>query len=107
MGRGQKFYCLRQGTSKREERREGSAGGEGTSVFRGPSLEFLWSHKPILRQTKGFWKQSNFENFQLPLNSQNNSTFWGLLRGPWLGLHGPSGHYVGPHEGSNTRIVTK
>ena len=30
-----------------------------------------------------------------------------LLGGPWLGLHGLSGHYVGPHGCSNSRIVTK
>ena len=30
-----------------------------------------------------------------------------LLGGPWLGLDGPSGHYVGPHGCSSTRIVTK
>ena len=30
-----------------------------------------------------------------------------LLGGPWLGLDGPSGHYVGPQGRSSTRIVTK
>ena len=30
-----------------------------------------------------------------------------LRHGPWLGLDGPSGHYVGPHGRSSTRIVTK
>ena len=30
-----------------------------------------------------------------------------LLGGPWLGLDGPSGHYMGPHGCSSTRIVTK
>ena len=30
-----------------------------------------------------------------------------LLGGPWLGLDGPGGHYVGPHGRSSTRIVTK
>ena len=27
--------------------------------------------------------------------------------GSWLGLHGPSGHYVGPHGCPSTCIVTK
>ena len=31
----------------------------------------------------------------------------GLLGGPWRRLDGPSGHYVGPHGCSSTRIVTK
>ena len=31
----------------------------------------------------------------------------GLLGGAWLGLHGPTGHYVGPRGCSSTRIVTK
>ena len=35
-----------------------------------------------------------------------NSNFE-FLGGPWLGLDGPSGHYVGPHGRSSTRIVTK
>ena len=30
-----------------------------------------------------------------------------LLGGPWLGLDGRSGHYVGYHGCSSTRIVTK
>ena len=38
-----------------------------------------------------------------PLHSSN----LGLLEGPWLGLHWPSGHYMGPHGCSSTLIVTK
>ena len=30
-----------------------------------------------------------------------------LLGGPWLGLYGLGGHYVGPHGCSSIRIVTK
>ena len=26
----------------------------------------------------------------------------GILQGPWLGLHGPSGHYMAPHGYSST-----
>ena len=35
------------------------------------------------------------------------TTILKLLGGPWLRLHGPSGHYAGPHGHSSTRIVTK
>ena len=31
----------------------------------------------------------------------------GLSGGSWHRLHRPSGHYVGPHGGSSTPIVTK
>ena len=41
--------------------------------------------------TKGFRKKSNFRKFQVPLHDANNSNS-GLSRGPWSGLHGPSGH---------------
>ena len=43
-------------------------------------------------------------NFQVPLNTRTNSNF-GAFGGP--GLHGPSGHYVGPQGCPSTRIVTK
>ena len=34
-------------------------------------------------------------NCQVSLTRLHNSNF-GLLGGPWLGVHGPSGHYNGP-----------
>ena len=40
------------------------------------------------------------------LNSLNNSNS-GAFGGPWPGLHGPSGHYMGPDGCSSTRNVTK
>ena len=43
---------------------------------------------------------------QMPLNHLQTAILK-LLGGPWLGLYGPSGHYVGPHGCSSTRIVTK
>ena len=43
---------------------------------------------------------------QRPLNHLQTALLK-LLRGPWLGLDGPNGHYVGPHGCSITRIVTK
>ena len=43
---------------------------------------------------------------QMPLNHLQTAILK-LLGGPWLGLHGPSGHYVGTHGCSSTRIVTK
>ena len=43
---------------------------------------------------------------QMPLNRLQTAMLK-LLRGPRLGLDGPSGHYVGPHGCSSTRIVTK
>ena len=33
--------------------------------------------------------------------------YFAILGGAWLGLYGPSGHCVGPHGCSSTRIVTK
>ena len=47
----------------------------------------------------------NWCTHQMPLNHLQTA-IWKLLGGPWLGLDGPSGHYVGPHERSST-IVTK
>ena len=41
---------------------------------------------------------------QVSLTSLCDSNF-GAFGGPWHGL--PSGHYVGPHGCSSTRIVTK
>ena len=43
---------------------------------------------------------------QMPLNHLQTAILK-LLGGPWLGLHGPSGHYVGPPWCSSTRVVTK
>ena len=46
----------------------------------------------------------------MSLNSLHNSNFGAFLGGgggAWLGLHGPSGHYMGPHGCPSTRIVTK
>ena len=43
---------------------------------------------------------------QRPLN-RLQTAISKLLGGPWLGLDGPSGHYVGPHGCSSTRTVTK
>ena len=42
-------------------------------------------------------------------NAMNHlqTTIFKLLGGPWLGLDGPHGHYMGPHGRSSTRIVTK
>ena len=42
----------------------------------------------------------------MSLNNLRNSNF-GILGGPWHGLHRPRGHYMGPHGCSSTRIVTK
>ena len=43
---------------------------------------------------------------QRPLNHLQRAILK-LLGGPWLGLDGPSGHYVAPHGRSSTRIATK
>ena len=43
---------------------------------------------------------------QMPLNHLQTGILK-LLGGPWLGLDGPSGHYMGPHGRSSTRVVTK
>ena len=43
---------------------------------------------------------------QRPLNHQQTAILK-LLGGPWLGLYGLGGHYVGPHGCSSTRIITK
>ena len=43
---------------------------------------------------------------QRPLNHLQTAILK-LLGGPWLGVDGPSGHYVGPRGCSSTRIVTK
>jgi hypothetical protein len=51
-------------------------------------------------------KNRIFENFQVPLNSLSTSNL-GAFGGPWLGLHGPSGHYLGPMGAQSTHIVTK
>ena len=49
---------------------------------------------------------SSLCTYQRPLNHLQTAILK-LLGGPWLGLDGPSGHYVGPHGRSSTRIVTK
>ena len=43
---------------------------------------------------------------QRPLNHLQTAILK-LLGGSWLALDGPSGHYMGPHGCSSTRIVTK
>ena len=43
---------------------------------------------------------------QMALNHRQTA-IWKLLGVPWLGLHGPSGHYAGPHGRSSACIVTK
>ena len=43
---------------------------------------------------------------QMPLNHLQTAILK-LLGGPWIGLDGPSGHYVGPPGHSSTCIVTK
>ena len=52
---------------------------------------------PSKGRQKGF---EIFENLQRPKSKQFRG-FW------WAKLHGPSGHYVGPHGCLSTRIVTK
>ena len=51
-------------------------------------------------------KNRILKKFYVPLNSLHNSNF-GASGGPWLGLHGPSSHYVGLHGCSSTCLVTK
>ena len=50
-----------------------------------------------------------FPYIRLPSFRSNNlcEVILGLSEGPWHGLDGPSGLYVGPHRCSSTRIVTK
>ena len=48
----------------------------------------------------------NLCTHQMPL-THLQTTISKLLGGPWLGLDGPSGHYVGPHGRSSTRVITK
>ena len=47
-----------------------------------------------------------FEAHLVPLN-RIQTAILGLLGGAWLRLHGPNGHYMGPHGCSSTHIVTK
>ena len=54
----------------------------------------------------GFRKSRFLKFFQVSLNSLRNSNL-GAFGGPWLRLHGPSCHCVGPHGWSSTCIVTK
>ena len=66
------------------------------------------NHHPNSSQgrRKGFRKKANFGN--LPgVTKQLTQAISRLLGGPWLGLYGLGGHYVGPHGCSSTRIVTK
>ena len=46
------------------------------------------------------------QNIKMPLNHPHTAILT-LLRGPWLKLDGPGGHYVGPHRLSSAHIVTK
>ena len=51
---------------------------------------------PSQGQQEGFAKTKIPKNFQVPSNNLNTAIS-GLSGGPWPGLHGPSGHCVGPH----------
>ena len=46
------------------------------------------------------------ENFEGVSRQPTQQQFWGF-RDPWLGVHGPRSHYVGPYGCSSSRIVTK
>ena len=53
------------------------------------------------------WRVENcFVHTPKAIAPPTNSNFE-AFGGPWLGLDGPSGHYVGPHGRSSTRIFTK
>ena len=73
-------------------------------------LKYLYCHQmitqPVLRATKGFWKKSKFEIFSSVTNNLHNSTF-GAFGVPMARLHRPTGHYMGPHGCSSTRIVIR
>ena len=61
---------------------------------------------PAQAQQKGSGKCENLKTLHVSLNYITTAIF-GLLGGPWLGLHGPSSHHAGPRGFSSTRIVTK
>ena len=53
------------------------------------------------------WRVQNcLRTHQMPSHHLQTAILkhWG---GPWLGLDGPGGHYMGPHGCSSTCIVTK
>ena len=68
-------------------------------------ISVLHPNPPQGRQ-KGFGKSQTLKKLQMPLNTLNGSNF-GAFGGPWLGLHGPSSHYMGPHGCTRTSTVTK
>ena len=70
------------------------------SIFELPRLENCMSR--LCPSTLG----SSLCAPQMPLNHLQTAILK-LLGGPWLGLDGPSDHYVGSHGCSSTRIVTK
>ena len=65
------------------------------------------SPKPMPGATEGFRKKANFGHLAGVTKQPTQQQFRGFWRGPWLGLYGLGGHYVGPHGCSSTRIVTK
>ena len=71
-----------------------------------PVLSLNHHPNPSQGRQKGFRKRQISEILQVSLNSLHNGNF-GALGGPWFGLYGLGGHYVGSHGCSSTRIVTK
>ena len=68
------------------------------------------SSKPIPGLAKGFSKKRNFEKIANDTRqSKYFCGFCGAYGAGYMGLrlHGPTGHYVGPHGFSSMRIVTK
>ena len=61
---------------------------------------------PLARHLEERKKSEFSKNFQVTLNNLNKRNL-GAFGGPWRGLHGPSGYYVGLCGCPRTRIVTK
>ena len=71
-------------------------------------LEYTYCHQMITENhPRGTRKVPEKVKFSGATKTTKTITISGPSRAPWPRPHGPSGHYVGPHGRSSTRIVTK